>query len=902
MNKKTSEILRIIPFITCCLAIVFFVGLMGVNKEAAADNAYTPTVKSYDGAYYAGYLLDSDSIKDFSYKINMTDTDLETPIFQFVITPSVRGNGVVYSPDFENLTFTLADSKGKTMTITFAPRKADSPKYYYINGMAKGENQALLGEHQSNYKWALDPEDGAYLTDVYSAVSPYTFDGHGAPSSWRNFYDKNGNAFDEGCNGVISIYYSVSENALYADMGFEWVDDDSNNPLTLTDKYTLSESGERRYRIRDFDKSDYLKGSSAVSTVWAGFEAPSDVTFTISFSKVLTQNPSILLVSLGGKSIVDNYYVQNFTKGVSGVAFPVPKPLFFAEGDFYDFAEIGGNVRIEDAAGTTVLSERTFTNGMTFVPTAAGNYSVVYSAVDPVYSGIRTHKFSFEVIEEGGTVLTLNGYDREYVVCETIDAGCTVFNNVQEYLPQVSLKISKNGSEIYFTEDLRELSYKFETAGEYTFEYSSTDLLGRTAEIIKNYSVSEYCLKIKQGLTESVIANNYRNVIKPTPADFSIFNVVTGNKITPTGVSMTISKNGGEFEIYKVNFINGDGNYVVNYVYAFAGGSLEIQRRFVIFADLPTITINGIPTNTVLGAGSALEDDTVRVIALKGSTVVIPQGFFVCELPVTVKVYENDGEKRDCTNLYNEGNLTFTFNESKDYYLSATVQADGGFKVVKNLFFSVKDGVINIAPVTDMEEEVGNEITLVVPEAKDFYGNTVPIGSFSVIFNGEEIEVENGRFTPEDLGVYRVTYSASLSGVTETCEYEYRIYDGEAPEIVLGKIKDTVSRGKFVKTDDYKVGDNSGKPLDVKVTVTYNGEAVAVYNGGFDANKVGEYKVRITATDMSGNSSVKEYTVTVSGGGCSSALNSDGTVAWLMVLSCLAAATLFFVGKNKKEQ
>ena len=90
MNKKTSEILRIIPFITCCLAIVFFVGLMGVNKEAAADNAYTPTVKSYDGAYYAGYLLDSDSIKDFSYKINMTDMN----IYSLMVKPT---NGLYIS-------------------------------------------------------------------------------------------------------------------------------------------------------------------------------------------------------------------------------------------------------------------------------------------------------------------------------------------------------------------------------------------------------------------------------------------------------------------------------------------------------------------------------------------------------------------------------------------------------------------------------------------------------------------------------------------------------------------------------------------------------------------------------------------------------------------------------------
>lgn len=897
MNSKMFKILRILPIIACFFISVLFAGFIGVHGTAMADATYPPSVRNYDGVDYAGYLLDSGNVKNFSGKVDLTDSDLETPVFQFVITPSVRGNGSVYSPDFESLTFTLTDSKGKTLTVNFAPRKADSPKYYYINGMAKGENQTLLGEHQANTTWALDPEDGAYLSDVYAAISPYTFDGYGADFSWFQFYDKNGNTFKTGCNGIISIYYSAEENALYADTGFKWVDDDPNNPLTLTDKYTLSESGERRYRIRDFDKNDYLKGTSVISTVWTGFEDPSDVTCTVSFSKVVTQDSSILLVSLGGKSIVDNYYMRNYTKGVKGVAFPIPKPLFFSEGNAYDFTALGGKVKVEDPDGTVVLSERSFTDGMTFVPHKTGHYAAYYSVTDPVYSVNRTYTYSFETLEAGGTVLIPNGYDRDYVVYETVDAGCAISNDVQEYLPQVSLKISKNGSEIYSAYDLQDLLYQFESAGEYTFEYSSTDLLGRVTEITNTYSVREYCLKIKQGLAETAVVSDYRDVVRPTNSDFSIFNVVTGNKITPTGVSLSISKNGGEFETYKASLINGDGNYVVKYVYTFTGGSLEAQRRFVIFADLPTITVNAIPTNTVFDAGSTLEDDIVRLIALKGSTVAIPTGFFACEHPVTVKVYKDGGTVTDCTDSYNAGNLSVTLDESKDYYVSAAVSTDGGFTVVKNLLIRVKDAVINIAPVENFAEGVGREITLVVPEAKDFYGNAVPIGSFSVLFNGEEIEVTGGRFTPEDLGVYKVTYSVSLSGVTETCEYEYRIYDSEAPEIVLGKIKETVSRGKFVKVDDYEVADNSGKSLDVKVTVTYNGEAVAVYNGGFDADKEGAYKVRITATDMSGNSSAKEYTVTVSGSGCSSAIDTNGA-AGFMILLVLAAGVLFFVKKR----
>ena len=900
--RKISEILRNVPLILCFSISVICAALVGAGKTASAEENYTPTIRSYDGVDYAGYLLDSGNVNDFSAKLNVSKGDLEKPIFQFVITPSVRGSGSSYSPDFESLTFTLADSKGKTMTITFAPRKADSPKWYYINGMAMGENQTMLGEHQGNFRYAADPEDGTYLTDTYAAISPYTFDGYGADSSWFPFYDKYGNTFTSGCNGVISIYYSVEENALYADTGYQWVDDDTNKEWTLTDKYTLSKGGERRYRIRDFDKRDYIKGNvnNVVSAIWTGFEDPSDITFTVSFSKVITEDPSILLVSLGGKSIVDSYFIQNHTKAVKGVAFPVPKPLYFSEGNSYDFASIGGKVSIEGPDGATVLSKRSFTDGMTFVPQTEGNYSVSYSVTDPFYSEVRTYKYSFETLESGGTELIPNGYDRNYVVSENIDAGCIVYNIVQDYLPPVNLKIIKDGSEIYSVDDLGDLSYRFESAGEYTFIYGSTDLLGRETVVQKNYSVSEYCLKIKQGLTESVVERDYSKVTKPSSADYYIVNVVTGNKITPTGVSIRISKNGGEFETYKASLMNGEGTYVVKYVYTYAGGSSEAQRRFMIYEELPTITVNNVPANTILADGSTAKDDIINLIALKGSVVSIPKDFFVCEFPFIVSVYEEGGSFIDRTDAYNAGNLTLTLNETKGYYVSAEVPASDGFKVYKNLFICVKDGFIAITPVQNFTENVGREITLVVPEAKDFYGNPVTGGSFSVTFNGEGVEVKNGKFKPKDTGVYKVRYSVSLSGYTEVCDYEYTIADNESPVIVFGNVTKKSPVGKFVKLEGYSVSDNSGRSLEVKVGVTFDGEPVAVYNGGFDAEKEGEYIVRITATDIFGNSTVKEYKVEASGrGGCSSVVRMS--IVPIFICSLLAvAAVIFFAEKHKR--
>ena len=138
----------------CCLFSMVSIS----NVSAKADSEYPMTVKNYDGTDYAGVTIDKNNVDSFSEMIDLSNCDLDTPIFQFVITPSERGNGKVYTPDFEKLTFTLSDSKGKALSVSFAPRKAEAPKWYSMCGFAAGQNQTLLGEHHNNYNFLEDPE------------------------------------------------------------------------------------------------------------------------------------------------------------------------------------------------------------------------------------------------------------------------------------------------------------------------------------------------------------------------------------------------------------------------------------------------------------------------------------------------------------------------------------------------------------------------------------------------------------------------------------------------------------------------------------------------------------------------------------------------------------------------
>ena len=96
------------------------------------------------------------------------------------------------------------------------------------------------------------------------------------------------------------------------------------------------------------------------------------------------------------------------------------------------------------------------------------------------------------------------------------------------------------------------------------------------------------------------------------------------------------------------------------------------------------------------------------------------------------------------------------------------------------------------------------------------------------------------------------------------------------------------------------MSDNSGKDIEVDIDVYYDGKTVSTYDGGFYADNQGEYFVRITATDMSGNSSVSEYKITVDKGGCSSMLDTSGTIGLILLLSAIALVYYTMIKKHKE--
>lgn len=897
--KKSS--VKLLATIMASCSLLGFCGLG--NFSAQAKTEYPISVANYDGVDYSGVRIDKNNVDTFRESVDLSSCDLDTPIFQFVITPSQRGDGQKYTPDFEKLTFTLSDSSNKAMSVSFSPRYADNPQYKYICAFAGGENQTQLGEHQNNLKYEIDKDNPeCVLSDTYASISPYTFDGYGASYSDDNrpFFDKNGNKAEEGTNGVIGIYYDREENALYADSGWRWVDDDEDKPHTLVDKYKIAPNGERRWRIRDFDKTDYKKGGNTVSSLWSGFENLSSVTLKVDFAQKKNNDYSILLVSLGGEMLTGNYYVEYKNKGLVGKFVNIPKPMYFSKTIAYNYESLeDAEYLVKDPDGNVVVEKTAYATGVQFLPNKAGIYTVEYFAKDPNEQTIKTHPLKITVLQTGGSNLQINGTSRNYLVYDEIDAGYSLENNIQEDLPDVYVTIKKDGSVIVPRSVCApDYKYYFDSEGVYQFDYDVTDYLGQTVNKSFTCVVNNFALKLNSGVQPTVLYSSMSNFELPTANDYSLIKVTAGTKVDPTKVDIKVRLNGGEWANLTVSAFSGEGLYDILYEYHYNGVKINAQRQIAIYNELPTISIEKVPANTVIVAGESLANDSVRVKALTGKQIVFSYGYFKSSTPVKVEKISGSTVE-DVTANFSSGSYIVTFSEEGEYCISAVIEIGDVYAIRKNVFISVKSSWIEIETPSEKTFDVGKEISIEVPKAKDFYGNELTGGTFSVTIGGQEVAVSNGKFTPKAIGVYNIVYTVSDQTGSNSCEFVYYVIDKVAPTITTtGEVK-TSSKGKKVSLASVKVLDNAELDTGYTVSVTYNGKVVSVFNNKFLAENEGTYLVTITAIDASGNTSRYSYEITIG------PKNNTGIVlaiiGGVVVVLAGCASVLLIVIKSKKS-
>lgn len=172
------------------------------------------------------------------------------------------------------------------------------------------------------------------------------------------------------------------------------------------------------------------------------------------------------------------------------------------------------------------------------------------------------------------------------------------------------------------------------------------------------------------------------------------------------------------------------------------------------------------------------------------------------------------------------------------------------------LFFNVFGGGSKVKLVRDMKAEIGSHVVAssFVEEIKDGY-----------VSGDQAVDTSSiGKKT------CRITVTSNDSKKEKDYEFTVTIIDTQPPEIGVGEVL-TVAKDKEVDIGKQAlVTDNSGE--EVQVTVS----------GTWDVKSVGDYSVKITATDSSGNKTKGTITLKVidpAEGGDYSFVTKNGFVA-----------------------
>lgn len=129
----------------------------------------------------------------------------------------------------------------------------------------------------------------------------------------------------------------------------------------------------------------------------------------------------------------------------------------------------------------------------------------------------------------------------------------------------------------------------------------------------------------------------------------------------------------------------------------------------------------------------------------------------------------------------------------------------------------------------------------------------------------EFIEISEGSFFPESLGVYEVKYVAyDNAGLSSEIVRKIRVIDGEVPAITInGTLPEEVLVGSSLILPSATATDGGQSVQDIKVNVYLGQKLIEAVNGKIVFEEAGIYRIVYMAVDTDGNESKTEYFINV---------------------------------------
>lgn len=144
-----------------------------------------------------------------------------------------------------------------------------------------------------------------------------------------------------------------------------------------------------------------------------------------------------------------------------------------------------------------------------------------------------------------------------------------------------------------------------------------------------------------------------------------------------------------------------------------------------------------------------------------------------------------------------------------------------------------------------------------------------------VLYNGEEVDVLGGVFTPQNAGEYTVQYAVEENGTTYMAEFALTVFARDQAPAVEFDITGGLDEGDVIYLGGGIQGSVSaatalhhdGSACEVTVQIVKGDEVVKTFENGefsYDFDEVGDYTLVFTAVDKVGRQSVREIPFAVS--------------------------------------
>ena len=462
---------------------------------------------------------------------------------------------------------------------------------------------------------------------------------------------------------------------------------------------------------------------------------------------------------------------------------------------------------IEDSAGQEVL----LTNGK-FRASDMNGYRMIFTAGEEstlvTVTVSDTKAPTFRIMGTSGSVILLN-QEAEIPECTVIDASA------DDLVAEVSV-VDPNQQAVAVTDG----KFLAEIEGRYTILYSAVDGSG-------NVGRQEFIYICKN----AVILNDFERVEDIyLVQDESTLGVTEENALHGSGVKVEFSGSvdpNGRYRYIRIPLKKADGSYYT-------------------WEEL--LEFEGVQVYVYLSAANELGlSNFTRPVAM-GKNIL----YYSIEELKAAKDFSDDQYQAS----------------DNGFFLNVKFSAPNTYMIFDYMIGVYPEGYVNPVrffdgdgsqPETVLNADYGDAIIL---PALTAYRDGVPAEVSCAVFDSsdQEVEIADGKFIAEDVGGYRLVYTATDALGSAEFTVEVKVRDTRIPVITVKSADGLyLSKGGSARLPDCSVEIITGEEIVPVVTVTDpNGDIVSITDGCFDVLFEGEYLVTYTAISAEGHRSEEQ--------------------------------------------